>query len=183
RTSDAACPFRDIARAAAENQTGIDRGAAGRQALTDALLVDPRNDDHAILSQMTALFAILHNGLVDFLARHEPRSHGLLSLEASYRRFMAGRGATTLIYRNVVRHDLMKRLLPPGVYAAYAGASPEFLDGWHGDAKGGRDGRVPLEFAHGAFRFGHALARNKYRINNLVSNELSENLEKTSLND
>ncbi|MFX6965363.1 hypothetical protein ABTH47_20290, partial [Acinetobacter baumannii] len=39
----AGCPFRDIARAQAENVTGIDRSIAGqRPALTEALVADPR---------------------------------------------------------------------------------------------------------------------------------------------
>jgi hypothetical protein len=179
RTSDAACPLRDIARAAAENQTGIDRGVQGRKALTDALIVDPRNDDHAILSQMTALFALLHNGLVDLVARHEPPAKMSVSLDRAHRRFLCARGATTLIYRNVVRRDLMKRLLHPAVFDAYSGRSPRFLE----TAPPEEDWSVPLEFSHGAFRFGHSLVRNQYRIQEGVTNELSENLEKTSLSD
>ena len=70
---EAGCPFRDIARAPAENVTGIDRSIAGhRVALTEALVADPRNDDHAIMSQLTALFALLHNGLVDSFAAASP---------------------------------------------------------------------------------------------------------------
>jgi hypothetical protein len=191
RTSDANCPFRDIARAGAENQTGIDRGVPGRPALTDALIVDPRNDDHAILSQMTTLFALLHNGLVDLVARSEPATNAKVSQEAAYRRFLCARGATTLIYRNVVRRDLMKRLLHPAVYQAYAVQAPSFLDaerpGMPGPQEdrppGDEEWRIPLEFSHGAFRFGHSLVRNQYRINDIATNELSENLEKTSLSD
>jgi Animal haem peroxidase len=192
RTMDEACPFRDIARTTAENLTGIDRGVPGRPALTDALLVDPRNDDHAILSQMTALFALLHNGIVDLIARAEPRVHALASLEAAYRRFLCARGATTLIYRSILRHDLMKRLLHPAIHEAYCAPHPVFLDG--GDRDGARpsggplrerhgDWRIPVEFSHGVFRFGHSLVRNQYRINDIATNELAENLQKTSLND
>ena len=66
------CPFRDIARTRAENVTGIDRSIAGvRVALTEALVADPRNDDHAVMSQLTALFALLHNALIDLLRRQE----------------------------------------------------------------------------------------------------------------
>ncbi len=64
RDVEPGCPFRDIARTPAENVTGIDRSIAGKRvALTEALIADPRNDDHAIMSQLTALFALLHNGL------------------------------------------------------------------------------------------------------------------------
>ncbi|MFI5011939.1 MAG: hypothetical protein ACHQAY_06300 [Hyphomicrobiales bacterium] len=192
RTSDDACPFRDIARAAAENQTGINRGMPGRPALTDALIVDPRNDDHAILSQLTALFVLLHNGLVDLAARTEPSMPAQLSLEAAHRRFLCAHGATTLIYRSVLRHDLMRRLLHPAVYRAYCGTAPAFVDGDDLDLSRLRsnrfpekdeDWRIPFEFSHGVFRFGHALVRNQYRINHIMTNELSENLQKTSLSD
>ena len=69
------CPFRDIARTPAENVTGIDRSIAGvRVALTEALVADPRNDDHAVMSQLTALLALLHNGLIDIIRRQEGNS-------------------------------------------------------------------------------------------------------------
>ena len=59
RDVEAGCPFRDIARTPAENVTGIDRSIPGmRVARTEALIADPRNDDHAIMSQLTALFAL-----------------------------------------------------------------------------------------------------------------------------
>jgi hypothetical protein len=191
RTSDARCPFRDIPRAAAENQTGIDRGVPGRLALTDPLIVDPRNDDHAILSQMTTLFALLHNGLVDVVTRAEGPPRNSVSQEAAYRRFLCARGATTLIYRNVVRRDLMRRLLHPEIYRAYTRETPTFIDETSPEILGARldeaqrreEWRMPLEFSHGAFRFGHSLVRNQYRINDIATNELSENLEKTSLSD
>ncbi len=84
------CPFRDIARAPAENVTGIDRSIAGhRVALTEALVADPRNDDHAIMSQLTALFTLLHNGLVDVVRRGEPIAEPNANLGAAYKRFCA----------------------------------------------------------------------------------------------
>jgi hypothetical protein len=191
RTSDEACPFRDIARASAENLTGIDRGLADRPALTDALIIDPRNDDHAILSQMAALFALLHNGIVDLILRGEPRVDARSPLEAAHRRFLCARGATTLLYRRILRDDVMKRLLHPAIYAAYASRTPIFLDeGERERARPGAGGeferdasRLPLEFSHGVFRFGHSLVRNRYRINDIATNELAENLQKTSMSD
>jgi hypothetical protein len=46
-------------------------------------------------------------------------------------------------------------------------------DGW----------QIPLEFSHGAFRFGHAMVRPEYVINDLATHDLSKTLEKTSAND
>ena len=180
------CPFRDIARTGAENVTGIDRSIAGmRVALTEALVADPRNDDHAVMSQLTALLALLHNSLIDLVRRQE-NSHGPNDrFGAAYKRFLCVREAVTLIYHNVLRKDLMRRVLHPAIYSAYSGPTPPFIDRPNEPAKGFAigDWQIPLEFSHGAFRFGHALVRPEYNINDLSTQDLYNTLEKTSAND
>ena len=65
---ESGCPFRDIARTPAENVTGIDRSIPGRRvALTEALVADPRNDDHAMMSQTDGAVCA---------AAQRPRRHG-----------------------------------------------------------------------------------------------------------
>ncbi|MBI5321808.1 hypothetical protein [Bradyrhizobium sp.] len=175
----AGCPFRDIARAQAENVTGIDRGIAGqRPALTEALVADARNDDHAIISQLTAMFALLHNGLVDLVRRGEPVSHASARFGAAYRRFLCARDALTSIYHNVIRKDAMRRVLHPAIHAAYSGSDPRFMD-----QPAAGEWRIPFEFSHGAFRFGHAMVRPEYRINDLSEHDLNNTLEKNSINE
>jgi hypothetical protein len=177
------CPFRDIARAPAENVTGIDRSIAGhRIALTEALVADPRNDDHAIMSQLTALFALLHNGLIDLVRGREPAKGHNARLGAAYTRFLCARGAVTAIYHNIVRNDLMQRVLHPAIHAAYCGPNPDFIDR-AADSRADDGWKIPIEFSHGAFRFGHAMVRPEYQINDYSNHDLNNTLEKNSVND
>lgn len=176
----AGCPFRDIARSAAENVTGIDRSIAGvRMALTEALIADPRNDDHAIISQLTALFATLHNGLIDIIRRREQSDPAHARLGAAYKRFLCARDGLTSIYHHIIRRDVMRRVIHPAIYAAYSTSSPSFMDE---SVTSAGDWRIPLEFSHGAFRFGHAMVRPEYHINDLSTHDLSNTLEKNSAN-
>ena len=179
------CPFRDIARTRAENVTGIDRSVAGvRVALTEALVADPRNDDHAVMSQLTALLALLHNGLVDIIRRHEGNAGPNGQFGAAYKRFLCARGALTAIYHNVIRNDLMRRVIHPAIHSSYCGPAPHFIDQRaSAEALTVGDWEMPFEFSHGAFRFGHAMVRPEYQINDLSLHDLNNTLEKSSVND
>ena len=161
------------------------RSIAGvRVALTEALVADPRNDDHAVMSQLTALLALLHNGLIDIIRRHESDAGPNGQFGAAYRRFLCARETLVAIYHNVLRKDLMRRIIHPAIYAAYCGPSPDFIDRPH-SAERFPTGtwEIPLEFSHGAFRFGHAMVRPEYQINDLSLHDLNNTLEKSSVND
>src|SRR6185436_297511 len=179
------CPFRDIARTRAENVTGIDRSIAGvRVALTEALVADPRNDDHAVISQLTALLALLHNGLVDIIRGREDNAGPNGQFGAAYKRFLCARSALTAIYHNIIRNDLMRRVIHPAVYASYGGPTAHLIDRpASAEALAIGDWEIPFEFSHGAFRFGHAMVRPEYQINDLSLHDLNNTLEKSSVND
>jgi hypothetical protein len=152
----AGCPFRDIARVLPANQTDV----ALPGGYTDALIADSRNDDHAILSQFTALIHLLHNGIVaNLLPKIDPHADPGAKAEAACSNFLCARAAVTLIYRNIIRKDLMQQVLHPAVYAAYKNVvdAKELVDI--------PDERIPLEFSHAAYRFGHCMVRNTYKIN------------------
>ena len=42
--------------------------------LSEPLIPDPRNDDHAIISQLTTLFHILHNGVLEMMDTEDQQS-------------------------------------------------------------------------------------------------------------
>ena len=92
--------------------------------------------------------------------------------------------ALTAIYHNIIRNDLMRRVIHPAIHASYCGLHPHFIDRpepARNAALG--DWEIPLEFSHGAFRFGHAMVRPEYQINDLSLHDLNNTLEKSSIND
>ena len=147
RAAGAKCPFRDLPRAAGEDGT----------VLSKVSIADDRNDNNVIVAQVTVLFSMLHNAIVDML---EQTMHGSLnprSQEAvlyTVAQHLCGR-----IYRRLVTQDLMSRLLHPSVYRRYASHSPHFIDRDDTDL-------VPIEFPI-AFRFGHSMVRPRYRFNDV----------------
>jgi heme peroxidase len=147
-------PARDIGRVACPYLTD-----APGDGPPDPLIADPRNDDHVIISQLTALFHEFHNIVCAKLAA---KDGGKTDDFSTYRRFLEARKAVTIAYRRIVVEDLLQRLLEPNVYAYYADPKTrypaDFLDQVD-------DERVPVEFSHAAYRFGHVMIRFSYTLN------------------
>ena len=104
---------------------------------------------------------------------------------AAYKRFLCARGALTAIYHNVIRNDLMRRVIHPAIYVELLRTEPDFIDrpAFQPKAFATGDWEIPFEFSHGAFRFGHAMVRPEYQINDLSLHDLNNTLEKSSVND
>ncbi|MBL6078613.1 hypothetical protein JMJ56_11395 [Belnapia sp. T18] len=167
---DASC-FRDIARAATPGTLGNRGGFAGA-GRGEALIADSRNDQSAPLSQLTCLFQMLHNALIDMLPKPGTLTARALR-ERTAARFAVAQEATILVFRSVLRHDLLPRLLDPEVRALYDNPAPEWLEPQPGPG-------LPLEFSHGAFRFGHAMLRDTYRIGGFDDATLADLLRQNS---
>lgn len=140
--------FRDIGRASTLGTSG------GTDGLAEALVADIRNDSHSLISQVTALFQMLHNALVALQPEPEGGTIGT-RVRGHNLRFAVAREATTLIWRNIVRRDILQRVLHPAVQALYQGGAT---------LEAAPEPGLPLEFSHGAFRFGHAMARDSYHF-------------------
>ncbi|MDQ4070980.1 MAG: heme peroxidase family protein [Actinomycetota bacterium] len=125
-----------------------------------ALIGDPRNDVHFIVSQLHLAFIRFHNTVVDRLRfQTEPR-----------RLFEEARRMVTWHYQWVVVHDFLPRLVGEDLLGEILVTSK-------------RTGRaraelryftwrnrpfVPVEFSAAAYRFGHSMVRDKYRINDTL---------------
>ena len=153
---DAAGRLRDIARGSCAGREGL--------GLSEAFIADPRNDMHAMISQLTVAFSHLHNSLVDVLeadATIHPSDDPAISLQQI---FLAAHGACVILYRHLIKADLLPRLLHPAVSAAYALRPAARLQS--ADPAAEDDGWLaPLELTHGVLRFGHAMIRPTYSFN------------------
>jgi hypothetical protein len=161
------CPFHDIARNTP--QKTLQSGNAS-PLLTEAMVADPRNDAHALVSQLTVLFQLLHNNVIDLLedaieTTGLPQGQEFPAREVAYRTFHCARLVLTLIYRNIIRMDVLKQILDERIYRRYT-TDPELpFD---------RSKGIPLEFTFGAFRFGHAIVRDKYDVNSTAIGQPTE---------
>lgn len=114
-----------------------------------AIIGDPRNDSHVFMSQMHLAFARAHNAFVDRArearveearvfehASRELRWHYQTVVLREYLPRLIGRSLTELILRGDFRY--------------YRPAGEPF---------------IPLEFADGAYRYGHSQIRHRYQVN------------------
>lgn len=145
------CPYRDLTRLRAPESDEL-TGDENRAFWTDVCIADTRNDQHAFMSQLTVLFQLLHNHVVGLL---EGVPETTSPLEDAQRRYLAARAVVTLIYRNIIVKDVLPKIVEKRVLDRYKNLTTSLF--------GGQDA-VPLEFTHGAFRFGHALVRDKYNV-------------------
>jgi Animal haem peroxidase len=131
-----------------ENDEGRpDDLARNRQGV--ALLGDPRNDVHLLMSQLHLAFVQVHNGLVDLL-RDDGVAEGNLFDEAER--------ATRWHYQWLIVNDYLPSAVGPELMADLLDNGPRFYQ---------PDGEpfIPVEFADAAFRYGHSQIRESYRLN------------------
>jgi hypothetical protein len=125
-----------------------------------ALIGDPRNDVHTIVGQLHLGFIRFHNAVVDHL-RFGTEPSAL---------FAEARRVVTWHYQWVVVHDLLARLVGPDllgeilVTSTRTGKARAELSFYTWRTRP----FVPVEFSAAAYRFGHSMVRDRYRINDTL---------------
>jgi hypothetical protein len=114
-----------------------------------ALIGDPRNDVHVIVSQLHVAMIKVHNRLVELA-----RDRGVAVAEV----FETARRETAWHYQWVIVNDYLPRLVGAELVSSILEHGPRFYR---------PDGvpRIPLEFADAAFRYGHSQVRDSFELN------------------
>lgn len=139
------------------------RGDLPRQA-GRAIIGDPRNDENSIVCNLQMAFLRFHNAVVDRLVKANP------SLDGTKELFERARNEVRWTYQRILVEDFLPRIVSNETLKAFEfrrdpdamGLSRnESAYALFTDAK--RDA-IPIEFAGAAYRFGHSMVRNGYRI-------------------
>ena len=126
-----------------------------------ALIGDPRNDVHVILSQLHLGFLRFHNAAVDHLRSRFFPEHEV---------FDEARRLTLWHYQWVVVDDFLRRLVGPEMLDSVIRRNPStgqlrtslLFYRWK------RQPYIPVEFSAAAYRFGHSQVRPAYRLNDTL---------------
>jgi hypothetical protein len=120
-----------------------------RNAQGVAVIADPRNDSHALMTALHVAFARLHNGVVRRLA-----DDGVGTAEL----FDAARRVTLRHYHWVIVNDFLPTLVGGALVDEILADGPRYY-------RVSRDTLfIPVEFADAAYRYGHGQIRDDYRL-------------------
>jgi hypothetical protein len=115
-----------------------------------ANLVEPRDDENQILSQISASFVAFYNDFVD---------QGMSYAQA--------RHLTEDYYQEIVLTDVLPHFVGQSTIDKYLRFTPDGTAIVHTPDLPNAN-FTPIEFSVGAYRFGHSLVRNDYHINDIL---------------
>lgn len=118
-------------------------------------LLDTRNLDNLILRQLHVLFLKFHNEAIRQLETNPALAAATESIDASTL-FERARRLVCWHYQWIIRHDFLPRVLDNEVWNHENDRTRR---------EPGSSFSIPLEFSLAAFRFGHSMVRNAYRLN------------------
>ena len=129
-------------------------------------LQDTRNLDNLLLRQLHVVFLKFHNEAIRQLQTNRAMSDTAESLGGGTL-FERARRLVCWHYQWIIRHDYLPRILHNDAWHHGAG---------HSRSKAENGFSVPIEFSLAAFRFGHSMVRNAYRLNCRQKRVTIENL-------
>ncbi len=127
-----------------------------------ALIGDPRNDVHVIVSQMHLAFIRFHNAVVDHLRMQFFPDDEIVD---------EARRLTCWHYQWIVVHDFVGRLVGPEIMGEVL-VPDKRTKGMKADLRfysWNNTPFMPVEFSGAAYRFGHSMVRPNYKLNDQVA--------------
>jgi hypothetical protein len=131
-------------------------------------LEDTRNLDNLILRQLHVVFLKFHNEAIRQLGSNPPTITGIASLGPGTL-FERAQRLVRWHYQWIIRHDFLPRIMHPDVWNYQERRIPH-------PPKPGESYSIPIEFSLAAYRFGHSMVRNAYRLNCRTKRVLIEEL-------
>ena len=128
---------------------GLDGVDVQRNAEGIAIIGDPRNDSHMLMSQLHLAMLKAHNAFVD-----EVRLSGV----TNDRVFDEAARQLRWHYQWLVLNEFLPALVGETLVAQVLREGPRWFRPGHG-------GFIPLEFADAAYRYGHSQIRHRYKLN------------------
>ena len=128
---------------------GLDEADVQRNAEGIAVIGDPRNDSHMLMSQLHLAMLKAHNAFVD-----DARHNGV----ANDRVFDGAARQLRWHYQWIILHEFLPTLVGQTLVDQVLRESPRWFRPVHG-------GFIPLEFADAAYRYGHSQIRDRYQLN------------------
>jgi hypothetical protein len=114
-----------------------------------AVIGDPRNDSHMLISQLHLAVLKAHNAFVDDARRAGVPNDCVFDEAARQLRWH---------YQWIVLHEFLPALVGPVLADQVLEEGPRYF-------RPGHDAFIPLEFADAAYRYGHSQIRHRYHLN------------------
>jgi hypothetical protein len=129
-----------------------------------AIIGDPRDDENSIVCNLQMAFLRFHNAVVDRLERRDP------ALRGTRRLFDLARMEVRWTYQRLLVEDFLPRIVSNETLQAFeVRRDPDALGRTRNEAAyalftADKRDAIPIEFAGAAYRFGHSMVRNGYRL-------------------
>jgi Animal haem peroxidase len=128
---------------------GPDGADVQRNAEGIAVIGDPRNDSHMLMSQLHLTMLKAHNAFVEEARRNDVASDRVFDEAARQLRWH---------YQWIVLNEFLPGLVEQALVDEVLREGPRWFRPRHGAF-------IPLEFADAAYRYGHAQIRHRYQLN------------------
>ncbi len=137
-----------------------------------AIIGDPRNDENSIVCQIQMAFIRFHNAVVDRIKQQHPNikkadlfKKAQQEVRWTYQKILVEDYLPRIVTStDISKFDKLRGAGPTGK-STISGAFKLYPDTPATSTSPAARSKIPLEFAAAAYRFGHSMVRNGYRLN------------------